>query len=51
MSRTEIDAVNREFEDAVRKRDTEKLSALYTPDAIVMPPDDDGGMPYTSWPR
>jgi ketosteroid isomerase-like protein len=39
MSRTEIDAVNRAFEDAVRKRDMERLSALYTPDAIVMPPD------------
>jgi uncharacterized protein (TIGR02246 family) len=39
MSRTEIDAVNRALEDAIRKRDTERLSSLYTPDAIVMPPD------------
>jgi uncharacterized protein (TIGR02246 family) len=39
MSRTEIEAVNRAFEDAARKRDTERLSALYTADAIVMPPD------------
>ncbi len=38
MSRAEIAAVNRAFEEAARKRDTEKLAALYTADAIVMPP-------------
>ena len=39
MSRVEIEAVNRAVEDAVRKRDTERLATLYTADAIVMPPD------------
>lgn len=39
MSRTEIGAVNRAFEEAARKRDTDRLAALYTADAIVMPPD------------
>jgi len=39
MSRTDIAAVNRAFEEAARKRDTERLAALYTADAIVMPPD------------
>ena len=39
MSRIEIEAVNRAVEDAVRKRDTERLATLYTADAIVMPPD------------
>jgi len=39
MSRTDIAAVNRAFEEATRKRDTERLAALYTADAIVMPPD------------
>ena len=39
MSRTEIEAVNRAMEEAVRKRDAERLAALYTSDAIVMPPD------------
>src|SRR5262249_42010396 len=39
MSRTEIEAVNRAMEEAVRKRDPERLAALYTTDAIVMPPD------------
>ncbi len=39
MSRTDIAAVNRAFEEAARKRDKERLAALYTADAIVMPPD------------
>jgi uncharacterized protein (TIGR02246 family) len=39
MSRTDIGAVNRAFEEAARKRDTDKIAALYTADAIVMPPD------------
>ena len=39
MSRTDIVAANRAFEEAARKRDTEMLAAFYTPDAIVMPPD------------
>ena len=39
MSRTEIEDVNRSFEEAARKRDVERLAALYTADAIVMPPD------------
>ena len=39
MSRAEIESVNRAFEDAARKRDSERLAALYTTDAIVMPPD------------
>jgi len=39
MSRTEIEAFNRAFEDAERKRDTGRLATLYTADAFVMPPD------------
>jgi uncharacterized protein (TIGR02246 family) len=39
MSRMEITAVNRAFEDAARKRDTARIASLYTADAIVMPPD------------
>ena len=39
MSRADIATVNRAFEDAARKRDMEALGRLYTPDAIVMPPD------------
>jgi uncharacterized protein (TIGR02246 family) len=39
MSRTDIAAVNRAFQEAARKRDTEGMAALYTADAIVMPPD------------
>lgn len=39
MSQVEIDSVNRSFEAAARKRDTVALAALYTADAIVMPPD------------
>jgi len=39
MSRADIAVVNRAFEEAVRNRDTETMAALYTVDAIVMPPD------------
>src|SRR6202022_3899191 len=39
MSRTDIGAVNRTFEEATRKRDSDGIAALYTADAIVMPPD------------
>ena len=39
MSRSEIAAVNRRFEDAARKGDLDALAALYTPDAIALPPD------------
>jgi uncharacterized protein (TIGR02246 family) len=39
MSTTEIAAVNRAFEDAVRKGDADRLAQLYTADAIALPPD------------
>jgi uncharacterized protein (TIGR02246 family) len=39
MSRSEIAAVNRQFEDAARKGDLDWLASLYTPDAIALPPD------------
>ena len=39
MSRTDIAAVNRAFEEAARKRDTDRIAGLYTENAIVMPPD------------
>lgn len=39
MSRTDIAAVNRAFEEAARKRDSERMAGLYTADAIVMPPE------------
>jgi uncharacterized protein (TIGR02246 family) len=39
MSRADIAAVNRAFEEAARKRDTDRITSLYTADAIVMPPD------------
>jgi uncharacterized protein (TIGR02246 family) len=39
MSRAEIAAVDRMFEDAARKGDLERLASLYTPDAIAFPPD------------
>ena len=39
MSRAAISAVNRQFEDAARKGDLERLASLYTPDAIALPPD------------
>jgi uncharacterized protein (TIGR02246 family) len=39
MSLSEIAAVNRQFEDAARKGDLDRLASLYTPDAIALPPD------------
>jgi uncharacterized protein (TIGR02246 family) len=39
MSTTEIAAVNRAFEESVRKGDLERLAQLYTKDAIALPPD------------
>jgi len=39
MSQSEIAAVNRQFEDAARKGDLERLASLYTRDAIALPPD------------
>jgi uncharacterized protein (TIGR02246 family) len=39
MSQTEIAAVNRQFEAAARKGDLDALAALYTPDAMCLPPD------------
>jgi uncharacterized protein (TIGR02246 family) len=39
MSRSEIAAVNRQFEDAARKGDLDRLASLYTPDAMALPPD------------
>jgi uncharacterized protein (TIGR02246 family) len=39
MSQADIAAVNRQFEAAIRKGDGAAISALYTADAIVMPPD------------
>ena len=39
MSAQEISAVNRRFEEAARKGDFEAIAALYTGDAIALPPD------------
>ena len=39
MSLSEIAAVDRQFEDAARKGDLDRLASLYTPDAIALPPD------------
>jgi len=39
MSLSDISAVNRQFEDAARKGDLDRLASLYTPDAIALPPD------------
>ncbi|HZN90968.1 MAG TPA: DUF4440 domain-containing protein [Thermoleophilaceae bacterium] len=39
MSQSEIAAVNRQFEDAARKGDLDRLVSLYTSDAIALPPD------------
>jgi uncharacterized protein (TIGR02246 family) len=39
MSTTEIAAVNRAFEEGVRKGDADRLAQLYTADAIALPPD------------
>lgn len=41
MSRADITAVNRMFEEAARKGDADRIAALYTPDAMVLPPDGD----------
>ena len=38
MSFQDIRAVNREFEQAVRAGDMDKLASLYTADAIALPP-------------
>jgi ketosteroid isomerase-like protein len=39
MSLSDISTVNRQFEDAARKGDLDRLASLYTPDAIALPPD------------
>jgi uncharacterized protein (TIGR02246 family) len=39
MSQSAIAAVNRQFEEAVRKGDVDRLAALYTADAMAFPPD------------
>jgi uncharacterized protein (TIGR02246 family) len=39
MSRADIAAVNRIFEEAARKSDIDRLASLYTPDAMALPPD------------
>jgi uncharacterized protein (TIGR02246 family) len=39
MSRAEIAAINRQFEDAARKGDLDRLASLYTADAMALPPD------------
>ena len=38
-SLSEIAAVNRQFADAARKGDLDRLASLYTTDAIALPPD------------
>jgi uncharacterized protein (TIGR02246 family) len=39
MSQSEIAAINRQFEDAARTGDLDRLASLYTPDAVALPPD------------
>ena len=39
MSKTAIASANRQFEEAARKADAGRLASLYTPDAMVLPPD------------
>lgn len=39
MSRSGIDAVNRQFEEAARTGDVARLASLYTKDAMAFPPD------------
>ena len=39
MSATDIAAVNRAFEDAVRKGDADRIAQLYTADGMALPPD------------
>ena len=38
MSLSDISAVNRQFEDAARKGDLDRLASLYTPDAMRFRP-------------
>lgn len=39
MSRSDIGAVNRQFEEAARNGDVDRLASLYTTDAMAFPPD------------
>jgi uncharacterized protein (TIGR02246 family) len=39
MSQTAIAAINRQFEEAARKGDLDRLASLYTADAMAFPPD------------
>jgi uncharacterized protein (TIGR02246 family) len=39
MSQAEIAAVNRQFEEAARQGDLDRLASLYTRDAVALPPD------------
>ena len=39
MSLSEVAAVNRQFEAAARNQDLDGLAALYTADAMALPPD------------
>lgn len=39
MGRSAIAAVNRQFEEAARKGDVDRLASLYTADAMAFPPD------------
>ena len=39
MSRADIAAVNRSFEEATRKSDIDRMALLYTQDAMALPPD------------
>ena len=39
MSLSDIAAVNRQFEEAARKGDVDRLASLYTTDAMAFPPD------------
>jgi ketosteroid isomerase-like protein len=38
MSRSDVDALNARFVEAVEKRDAAAMASLYTPEARVMPP-------------
>jgi uncharacterized protein (TIGR02246 family) len=38
MSQAEISAVNRIFEEAVQRRDLERMASVYTANAIALPP-------------
>jgi uncharacterized protein (TIGR02246 family) len=39
MSLSDISDVSRQFEEAARKGDLDRIASLYTPDAIALPPD------------